>query len=93
MCTSDRAQERLRHNDTLQQVTCCRKKKTKKKSCHDENVHVGLIHLTSPSASCLAADPSQFVFRKAQKEVLLGHFGKAHGLSSACMLPGQPPLG
>lgn len=46
-----------------------------KKSRHDENAHVGLTHLTSPSASCLAADPSQFVFGKARKEVLLGHFG------------------
>lgn len=58
-----------------------------KKSRHDENAHVGLTHLTSPSASCLAADPSQFVFGKARKEVLLGHFGgekKAHGLSSDC---------
>lgn len=77
---SDRAWDRLGHNDTLQQVTCCRKEKkqkTKKKSRHDENAHVGLIHLTSPSASCLAADPSQFVFRKAQKEVPARSFWKS----------------
>lgn len=53
-----------------------KKRKKGKKSRHDENAHVGLIHLTSPSASCLAADPSQFVFGNAQKEVLLGHFRK-----------------
>lgn len=43
-------------------------KKTKKKRCRDENAHVGLIHLTSPSASCLAADLSQFVFRGLKRK-------------------------
>lgn len=44
-----------------------KREKKGKKSRHDENAHVGLIHLTSPSASCLAADPSQFVFGKRSK--------------------------
>lgn len=60
-------------------------KKRRKKSLHDENAHVGLIHLTSPSASCLAADPSQFVFGNAQKELLLHYFGLSSALP-ACSL-------
>lgn len=47
-----------------------------------KNAHVGFIHLAPPKGHCLAADSSQFVFRGAQKEVLLSHFGQARDLSS-----------
>ena len=64
---------------TMVQGTCGRTK-----ALSDENVLTGLIRLTSPSANCQVADPSQFVIGIALKELLLSHFKTVYRLLVIC---------